>query len=1143
MKRRILLLVLSTLAVLVMMLITSMVVQPTPVIAQTPAPYYMECTNEQSFDYNTGNSSQNWSGTGLTCGGVITSCADIIGIYATLDNVVYTGGNGECGLDSRGNGMNPIGDVWPPSYGTYTYPEACADDNYSTCSDMGYTRITGFNPENHTADHLVDLGGVVQWCTGSHITWDARVCAIYQSPPPPLPECGQYLTDTHFVSNTWTVSGAFWYYSFYDINSGGSIRKVANFSDGEGTYVVNVYARSATTATLLVSAGGASSPIIISAGSSINIYTGTVNVASLTPEVILQASGGMITVDRICINQYTLNCGVIYDYHFMSPTSWTTDGGAVWFLNEPIYGTPSGVWSMNYGSNIWQPTVITGSGSYTVTLQARQVYNDPNPAEITIFANDNDVGSLFVYGQSWSIVSTTITLDSLAGSFKLYTNHDIIVDWVCLEPANVLSGIGPCGITDADVVNSSLYISDGKFDLGNQFSVPAGGVSVGPINFGYESFNAYMLYHWTSFNPAAWWMSIFGAEVDGAYRVRDAGPALGIVPRLWVTVRQALASPIDGEYNVVFRMKPKYTNAQLMVNGTVAPSGVYQEWSDASVYVGGNFLDLSADCGGLLNGCVPAENRTLDVVEVDDVYIVPGPQFTCGAIAPLTTTVGSCINPNPDFAEGDSDWQFFTGAYVDNVYGWAVLPSGTYIQQGIPTGGSWQQSSQGINVGYSYVIAVGAHLEDANAPGQYTVIVGASQSGQLSFNHQLVDTSSTESTDPFTVTADMLNGSQFDIRIVNEAGGTVMLDYVCIRYNGGPGITPPSGSCLGSWTTSDGNANAVGAEVPENNYVKDVQASMGGAYVLDLAGSTNDEAGSTFVLEYCNATSGICDSIGSIPLDQNFSESFSFVVPAGGYYQGEMRLNNDDAVTYTNLCLRQSQNGPVPNIPPSPPALPIPECGSVNNTASFYFLVPYSVTNEFTGTAYTAAYLSEMIYNYSIYPLVCTNISIANWWYEDFYRFEKGLEVAFMEIYLLLARIISLLEQILAKMDQMPPLCGILEIILWVIRALMEVLFKIIQMIFQGVEMVIKILADAGGISGEARGENAIMYEFNCSGTNNQWMCFVLAGIAELDWKLGDWLNIVSLVVVSMLTVQLVFWVVNQVRDMLQPGSGGDTSG
>jgi len=981
--------------------------------------------------------------------------------------------------------------------------------------------------------------------TPEGLTVQAYLCSP-PTPPPPVPECGTgEITDTHFISNSWTVSGASWSYSFYAINPGGTVSKIGRFVDqyGEGSYggeyIVSVIARSAISGMLNISAGGAATPITVTGSSSFHEYSGTLTMvgdgSGYTPVVIANASGSMITVDRICLDRMgVLLCGLINDYHFASPFTWAGGGGAEW---------SDSIWHMDYGGYIAQSIAITGSGTYSVIAQIRQESEGPT-TELGIVINGNEVGSLSYSSTSWAMVTTTLTLDSLYGELKLTPTGGTLLDWFCIVPGNVTVTGYPCAITAADIANSGLYISNSKMEIGNHIAIPGGFVGIAPLplSFSIGDFSAYFLSNWQAFEMSTWFISLITGDVDGVYRVREGGPALGLIPKAFGSTKQYLATNISGDYNVVLRMKPKYHNAHLYVNGIAAPDGTYQTWEDAAVYVSGNSVALTADCGGLLNGCTP-QNGTIDVVEVDDVYVVPGPALTCGTTTPMTTPIGSCINPNPDFILGGQDWQLSNGAYIDNVYGWAVLPGGSLIQQQVPTGGAWEQSSQGINLGYSYVIAVGAHLEHSNAPGQYTVMVGASQPGQLSFNHELVDVTSVESTDMFTVTSDMLNGTSLDIRIANEAGGTVMLDYVCIRYNGGPGTIPPNGQCLGTWYTSDGTTPAInpGPIIPPNNYVKNAQAAMGGGYSLDLAG-LKAEHDSTFTLDYCNATSGICDSIGAIPLSEpEFASSFSFVVPSGGYYGGELRLNNDDGVTYDNLCLRQSQNGPVNPNPPSPPPLPFPECGSVNNTASFYMMGPYSVTGEFTGTEYTAAYLSEMIYNYSIYPLVCTTISIANWQYNAAAAFWKMFEIEFGLIFIGLNRIIALLEQILdaIKMPGYPPLCGILDIILWIIKALLEVLFKILLMIFQTLGLIVKIFS---GMANEARGENAIMYPFNCSG-DGQWTCFVLAGIAELDWKLGDWLNIISLIVVAMLTVSLAFWVTNQVRDMMQPGSGGDTSG
>lgn len=1140
MKRKIVLLAISGFAVLSSMLALSYITAK-PAIAQTPTPIWMECSDEQSFDVSAPAGPVPWSGSGVMCGGTYTNCADVVGIYGTLDNVVYTGGGGGCSVDSRDNGINPVGGDNPPSWATNIYPEACADNDDTTCSAFGFTKLTGFNPEN-LEDELVGLGGLAQWCSGSNISFDARVCVMFKSPPPPVPDCGVgYITDTHFISNSWTTSGAFWYYSFYDIGSGGAIYKQGNFSDGEGNYLVNVYARSSTTATLMVSIGGAATPITISAGSAIDLYTGTVAVVGVTPNVRLEASGNLITVDQVCINEYQLNCGIIYDYHFISPYSFAGTAGATWAMNDLIFGTPNGNWTLLSGQSIKQ-TISAQAGGYTLSMRARSYYGDASDVGILI---DGVEAAIVTVPGGWiyydeDTISGTITLEAGYKEFELITDGGVVVDWVCLESASMI-GAGPCGITSADMAKSLFYIADSKFENGivrpaaviGQVGIPLG------ASFGLDS-QYDLMQGWTQQSP-----NVLGIA-EGMYRVHGNGPSLGLVP---VPIGSNVFhnfSQIDGGFNVVLRMNRQYQNARVLVSGQSIGSGSTPgEWEDASAYIPDSSASIivGTDCGENLALCIGPVFASVASAIIDDVYIVPGPALVCGAMAPITTTIGNCINPNPDFLLGSTDWSVFNGAYVDNTYGWAVMPGGSYIQQSIPTGGTWGQSSGGLNVGYSYIVAVGAHLEDSGSGGQYTVILGASQPGELSFNHQVVDTSSTESTDSFTITTDMLNATQFDLRVVNEAGGTVMLDYVCIRYNGKPGVLPPVGQCLGSWTTSDGSSNAVGGEIPSNNYVKNEQAAMGGGYAIDLAGETDDEAGSTFTVQYCNATSGICDDIGPIPLEQEFSTSFPFVVPAGGYYGGELRINNDDAVTYDNLCLRQSQNGPIVNPPSSPPPLPMPECGSVNNIASFYKLAPYSVTNEFTGTEYTAAYLSEMIYNYSIYPLVCTTISIGNWQYKVYAEFKALFN---QYVAMMTAKLDYIIEILLAILDKIgtgtggdPWWLDLLNLFLLLLKLFLEILLKLLSLIFAFLAQVVEIFAK---ISGEARGENAIAYPLDCGG-DGAWMCFVLAGIAELDYNLGDWLNIISLIVVAALTVSLVFWVVNQASGILQPGAGGDTSG
>lgn len=270
-----------------------------------------------------------------------------------------------------------------------------------------------------------------------------------------------------------------------------------------------------------------------------------------------------------------------------------------------------------------------------------------------------------------------------------------------------------------------------------------------------------------------------------------------------------------------------------------------------------------------------------------------------------------------------------------------------------------------------------------------------------------------------------------------------------------------------------------------------------------------------------------------------FEGQISFVVPPGGFYNGALQIVNDDALLeYTNLCLRAS-SGPSPNPhPPNDPGtLPMPECGSVNspftNTASFYKLAPYAISEEYSGTA--PVIIAGLTYNYAIYPLVCTTISIANWqynaytaWIDKFNSFADRLTVK-------LDRIIALLEAILAAIPDMivPPTCGILDVILWLLKIFLDLFLKFMVLFAQGIKMVIDIFKE---MMLEIRGDSAVQYPFSCSG-DGFWLCFALAGILSVQNQVGDWLNIIALIVCSMLTVSLVFWTVNQIRAMLQPGS------
>jgi hypothetical protein len=73
----------------------------------------------------------------------------------------------------------------------------------------------------------------------------------------------------------------------------------------------------------------------------------------------------------------------------------------------------------------------------------------------------------------------------------------------------------------------------------------------------------------------------------------------------------------------------------------------------------------------------------------------------------------------------------------------------------------------------------------------------------------------------------------------------------------------------------------------------------------------------------------------------------------------------------------------------------------------------------------------------------------------------------------------------------------------------------------------------------ETKSYSGLAFPIDCEG-DNQWMCFGLAGLLAAENEFGNWLTVIANVVVAILTIHLAFWVINQVRDMFQPGAGGD---
>ena len=1154
-KRQICLLI-AALVTLSAMLIVSAALTNQSALAQTPTPtptYWIDCV--AGYYYTDGNGQHGW------LDGQISYMSDLTGVINSFDSWNLPT-NSAADLRSGGCSNGEYVVIHPLGEGLIQ-PTVCCDYTGGTaCAQFGYDYLAGgINPAIvdgiFNGGHTFDQPGA--W-------WNSHVCVIHYSPPPTLTlaDCsGDIVANTHFVTDDWTKSSATWRWSEYDLAANGSIRKNGTFSS-TGTYSVSVLARSQWPNHLYACLGSeCTEPITISDGA-YQWYSSGISVTTAgAHEVFLYASSGNagqpVTADQICIHPISTTmlsaCGVVQDYHFVSPTSWGGSIGSTW---NPTY------WSLRYATNIQQTINVTAAGTYSATLSAR--CPGCSTGTFIIYDNDVQVASVDVTSSSYATYSASPQISLAAGphTIKLMdTSGDEDVDWFCLSQSFV-SSYGPCGITAADMANSTRYISDPAFD--NGFTVPKvfyAGLSLGfplGINAGLSTDTSYTLLNgdWTSGAISSILLDWF-PTFHGMLRYRDGANnrALGIVPLPLYIELSARRLP-RGPFNFVYRMNRKYINARLLVNGNDQCSDTgYGSWIQNSTYFpSSNSLILSTDCGGI-DCLAPFQDAKLGAVDIDDVYIVPGPAIpNCECVGgtmipPAPVLTGTCINANPQFAD-TSSWRTVGGASIltSGTGGWARLPGGSFIEQDIPVanaGTTWGNLQTTLVVGMTYVIQTAAHIESATEAGQYSVIMGASSPGQVTANHQIVPPAqySSLNSDSVTIVAEMAGDGDNPtarLRISNEAGGTVMMDTVCVQPTGsGAGAITnpvPIGSCLGTWTLSSGGT-AIGVPIAGNDYVQDAQPSLYGSYFLDVSGEQAQDI-NTLRVSYNNNGTGNYDNVGVFDVvGYAFAGQISFVVPPGGYYNGALQIvNDDDLLEYTNICLRAA-SGPTPNPHPpvDPGTLPIPACGSVNspytNTAGFYQLAPYAISEEYSGTA--PVIIAGLTYNYAIYPLVCTTISIANWQYNAYVAWIDKFNLFTTRLSAQLDEIIALLEAILAAIPDMivPPTCGILDVILWLLKLFLTLFLKFMKLFAQGIDLVIGIFKD---MMTEIRGDSAVQYPFSCSG-DGYWLCFALAGILSVQNQVGDWFNIIALIVCSMLTVSLVFWTVNQIRAMAQPGT------
>jgi len=1168
MNKRQLCLLIAALVTLSAMLIVSAALTNQSALAQTPTPtptYWIDCVAGYYYTDNNGGNPHAWAD------GAISYTSDLTGVIDSFDS---WGLPADSAGDLRSGGCGNYAMIHGPGSGDPDIPVVCCG-NLAACIAMGYGSEYSGDINHGIEDPGVGIvnGGMAFDKTGAW--WNSHVCVIHYSPPPTLTlaDCsGDIVKNTHFVTDDWTKSSATWRWSEYDLAANGSIRKNGTFSS-TGTYSVSVLARSQWPNHLYACLGSeCTEPITISDGA-YQWYSSGISVTTAgAHEVFLYASSGNagqpVTADQICIHPISTTmlsaCGIVQDYHFVSPSSWVGNG-VTWsshqWASTPLRGVFPG-----YGT-LQQSVSVSMTGNYSVVISAKSNLG----TVVRISDNGTEAGSPILIPSgtnSFTTFATSIQLVAGSRTFMLIMDDGGIatsaIDSVCVTTGITASSYGPCGITSADMISSKRYLRDPGFDNGyTVIEIFPAAFGVGfPLGIyaGVNSDTSYTLVDGDWDHGSSSLLFEFFPWFHGMLRYREGSAnnrALGIVPYPLYSQISALRLP-QGPFNFVYRMNRKFTNARLLVNGTDQCSDTgYGSWIQNSVYFpSSNSLILKSDCNG--EDCAePIQDAKLGAVDIDDVYVVPGPAIpNCECVGgtmvpPAPVLTGTCINANPQFAD-TSSWRTVGGASIltSGTGGWARLPENSFIEQDIPVanaGTTWGNLQTTLVVGMTYVIQTAAHIESATEAGQYSVIMGASSPGQVTANHQIVPPAqySSLNSDSVTIVAEMAGDGDNPtarLRISNEAGGAVMMDTVCVQPTGsGAGAITnpvPIGSCLGTWTLSSGGT-AIGVPIAVNDYVQDAQPSMYGSYFLDVSGEQAQDI-NTLRVSYNNNGTGNYDNVGVFDVvGYAFAGQISFVVPPGGYYNGALQIvNDDDLLEYTNICLRAA-SGPTPNPHPpvDPGTLPIPACGSVNspytNTAGFYQLAPYAISEEYSGTA--PVIIAGLTYNYAIYPLVCTTISIANWQYNAYVAWIDKFNLFATRLSAQLDEIIALLEAILAAIPDMivPPTCGILDVILWLLKLFLTLFLKFMKLFAQGIDLVIGIFKD---MMTEIRGDSAVQYPFSCSG-DGYWLCFALAGILSVQNQVGDWFNIIALIVCSMLTVSLVFWTVNQIRAMAQPGT------
>lgn len=1055
-----------------------------------------------------------------------------------------------------------VSTIWPPDVnwawlddeaGTPVYGCTNDDSHLGACLAIGYSISTTKDISAIQSGNAISytMDGNVSWVTS--VVFTAKACPIwYGTPPEACPN--EWFTDTHFYHDTWNRAGSVsWTSSEYHLGGGGSVAKTITITDS-GYYSMSVYAKGSTGGYLSLGLGSTYQVVTVPASTSYAWYSGQFSQTAGSVSIAVGAGAGttgLLDIDRVCLVwsgtfPLTTEC-IVVDPDFYYLDSWTVPGGTVRATMDNG-GTAHG-WILTHGflEQEVPATVLIEGTTYTVTVRARNYGAGTN--YLSVYVDQASVPQFVI------TLTESSSLVDYVGSFvaphpnsgNLHTfaigtqllNVGNVIDRVCLDLGNEkIFGPGPCGINSAMMIESAAFLAGSDFEIGISFP----DINITGIGFPL-SFSSIIVSTW---NARDWASSgLFGWAVDGRYQVGVTGAgnaALGLVPSpLSQGINQSLHLPLQ-DFTIVLRSKANYINSRLTVNGVHQSFTSTGEWTEYGFQLphsgpGLHNVALSSDCAGTM--CTGGISQDLDSVVIDDVYVVPG-LFTCGeVITTPVTPIGQCLNANPLFAQGSAGWSASPGATI--YAGSAELQPGAYIEQYIEasaSSASYGNMTKSVVEGSTFTVYVDARLANPELSQSFSLILGASNIGSYT-------PTSSGMIERFVFTHTVPTGATTNggilLRVIagEDDPGTIVIHQVCVRKEAGDVI---SGSCLGEWRVGQGGLITETISYPDFVY-NTYNLIANKTYKLQVSGVFAESGAAPVEISFYDTKGNEMASplIYDEPTEFYFQAEFYGPVGQDPSAQfEELRVTTVKDVAYSTLCLLDGTTGPPVILPPGP--LPYPTCvysvsGQLLNGV-FFGQPLYSVPNTYSGTMESDSYAAELIYNYAIFPLVCTELSIADWQYRTVKDWNGKWATFTKLLFTDLEFIIGWLTAIWAKI---PTSFGggdpgwLLDLLWMLLKLLFELLLFMLRLLGSLIDLLITALRD---LILAVKAEDAVVYPFDCSG-NEQWVCFGLASLSYLDETTGgQWFNTLAYIAVAVLTIWLVWWLLNQVKTI---NAGGDS--